>query len=120
MSSKKDELISHDQYSIQDENSETEAPYQKQITFLSNLSVLERKSEKLKQKDANRQKSIWYNLGIVKNDCGIFHLNDKYYKSRISIVATVVLIMVMFPLTYSEFDTFGDVIGQTEFYETIS
>ena len=47
MSSKKDELISHDQYSIQDENSETEAPYQKQITFLSNLSVLERKSEKL-------------------------------------------------------------------------
>ena len=59
-----------------------------------------------------------FKFGLVKIDCGIFHLMEKYYSSKVSIAASFTMIIIVFSIIWSELTSFGEVISQTEYYES--
>ena len=72
------------------------------------------------QADKRNQRSFWYRLGIVQNDNGVFHLNQKYYKSKYSVIVAVILACIMIPLIVQEILSFGSIKAETEYHQMIS
>lgn len=59
-----------------------------------------------------------FKLGLVKIDCGIFHLMEKYYASKVSIAASFIMVILVLSIIWSEYSSIGEVISQTEYYKS--